>query len=52
MSIPNELFLGTLYWVIGFAYLEDPEYYASSSVNTCRVYLLGQDKGERSDEKR
>ena len=36
----------------GLAYLEDPECYAGGSVATGRVYLAGQDEGEKSDEER
>ena len=43
---------GTLYRVIGLAYLEDPECYASGSIATGRISLAGQDEGERSDEER
>ena len=40
---------GTLYRVIGLAYLEDPECCAGGSIATVRVPLAGQDEGERSD---
>jgi hypothetical protein len=43
---------GTLYWVNGLAYLEDPECYANGSVAIGRVSLAGQDEGERSEEER
>jgi hypothetical protein len=52
MSISNKLFSGTMSRVIGLAYLEDPECYACDSIATGRVYLAGQDEGERSDEER
>jgi hypothetical protein len=56
MGRPNRRYLhldeGTLYRVIGLAYLEDPECYAGGSVATGRVTLAGQDEGERSDEER
>jgi hypothetical protein len=38
--------------MIGLAYLEDPECYTGGSVATGRVFLTGQDEGERSDEER
>jgi hypothetical protein len=41
-----------LYQVIGLAHLKDPEGYASGSVATVRVFLAGQDEGERSDKER
>jgi len=43
---------GTLYRVIGLAYLEEPECSAGGSIATGRVSLAGQDEGERSDEER
>jgi len=43
---------GTLYRVIGLAYLEDPECYAGGNVATGRVSLAKQDEGERSDKER
>jgi hypothetical protein len=43
---------GTLYCVIGLAYLEDPECYADGRVATGRVSLVGQDEGERSEKAR
>jgi hypothetical protein len=43
---------GTLYRVIGLAYLEDPECYAGGGVATGRSSLAGQDEGERSDKER
>jgi len=43
---------GTLYRVIGLAYLENPDCYAGDSVATGKVSLAGQDEGERSDEER
>ena len=53
---PNGRYLypdeGTLYQVIGLAYLEDPECYAGDNVAAGRVSLAGQDEGERSDEER
>ena len=53
---PNRRYLhldeGTLYRVIGLAYLEDPECYAGGSVASGRVSLAGQDEGEKSDEGR
>jgi hypothetical protein len=51
---PNRRYLhldeGTLYRVIALAHLDDPECYAGGSAPTVRVYLAGQDEGERSDE--
>jgi hypothetical protein len=43
---------GTLYRVIGLAYLEDREWSAGGSIATGKVSLAGQDEGERSDEDR
>jgi hypothetical protein len=48
---PNGRYLyideGTLYQVMGFAYLEDPSCYVGGSVPNVRVSLAGQDEGER-----